>query len=96
MILVSSHHGARVCQEFARVYAELPGSWSGITPKDLRHLREGPGDRSTAAGWMQDKLYDAAWIEVVQNSRYTAPDGQTYSPSSDAEGAIVLALFGKD
>ncbi len=96
MILVPSHHGAGVCREFARVHGDLPGSWSGITSKDLRHLLEGPGDRSTAAGWMQDKLYDAAWVEVIQNSRYTAPDGQIYSPSSDADGAIVLVLFVED
>lgn len=88
--LVPSHYGAGACQQFARVHGDLPGSWIGIESEDLRHLLEGHGDRATAAGWVQDKLYDAAWVEVSQNGRYTAPDGQVYCLSEDDVGAIIL------
>lgn len=90
MPIVSAGYGATLCQRFAQVHEDLPGSWAGITAEDRRHLLKGPGDRSTAEGWLQDKMYDAAWVEVVQNGRYTTPDGCVYRVEIDPSGDLIF------
>lgn len=79
-----------MCRRFAQTYTNMPGTWSGITAGDIAYLMKGPGDRSTVEGWMQDKLYDAAWIEVTQNGRYTTPEGIVHAIRLAADGDLIL------
>lgn len=90
MILVASTHGARICHRFSEVYLDLPGHWTGIADEDIKNLQKGPGGRNSVEGWMQDRLYDSAWIEVMENARYHDDSGLTFLLSFDSEDNLVL------
>jgi hypothetical protein len=88
--MISSRYGAGICRKFAEIYSEFPGKWFGIRHTDISNLLMGPGDRSTADGWIRDNLYDCAWIEVVENARYVDDYGVRYRISQSDSGDLVL------
>ena len=90
MIIVSHEHGPLICKIFAESYFELPGTWSGIAQQDIVNLSLGTGDYSTEEGWLRNKIYDSAWIEVAENARYHDADGVSYHLEQDAVGNLVL------
>lgn len=90
MIIVSHEHGPLICKIFAGIYRDLPGTWSGISQQDITNLSLGTGDNSTEEGWLRNKFYDCAWIEVTENARYHDADGVSYHLEQDAVGNLVL------